>query len=235
MGDFRVSIAMTNTEGLTLTFTPFFPKATQMMAVIRFIYDFLRKEELVAFSFIRKHPRRNWLIAVDALLTVSIVLGGVAYASQSSKDATSVELMRVGAMPMTASEFVEHVHADGGKEYWLGKMEGFGISSDERQENVRFLSYVRNGSDPRDLRGHEITIVTYRSSIDLDGSHQFSPGVVPSISVTASGRIVQYDKTSMMNEVVSIIGNSNKVSIHYQEAQSLETLLDNAMALRVAE
>lgn len=206
-----------------------------MMAVIRYIYDFLRKEELSVFDYIRKHPRRNWLIALDALLTVSIVFGGVAYASQTSKNATSVELMRVGAMPMTTSEFLEHMHADGGREYWLGDMEGFGISSDERQKRVRFLSYVRNGSDPTDLRGHEITIVTYRSSIDVDGSRQFSPGVEPSISVTASGRVVQYDKTSMMSEVVSMTGSSSKVSIHYQEAQSLETLMTNAMGLRIVE
>lgn len=235
MGDFRVSMAMTNQEGQILTFTPFFPKATQMMAVIRFIYDFLRKGELVALGYIREHPRRNLLIALDALITVSIVFGGVAYASQSSNDATSVELMRVGAMPMTSSEFIEHALAHGGRVYWLGKMEGYGISSDVREENVHFLSYVRDGSDPRDLRGREITIVTYRSSIDMEGSHQFAGGAVTSTFVTASGRIVQYDKTTMMDQLVSEIGNSNKVSIHYLGAQSLQTMEANAMALQVVQ
>lgn len=206
-----------------------------MMALFRYIYDFLRKEDVVGLDYIRQHPRRYWLIALDALITMSLVFGGVAYASQSSRDATSLELMRIGAMPMTASEFMAHVHAEGGREYWLGEMQGYGITSDERQEDVRFVSYVRSGSDPSDLGAHEITIVTYRSSIDTQGIHQFSAGLDLSTSVTASGLIVQYDKTSMLDEVISMNGNFSKISIHYLEAQSLETLMDNAMALRVAK
>lgn len=205
-----------------------------MMALIRFIYDFVRKEELVALHYIRENPRRNWLIALDALVTVSLVFGGVSYAAQSSNNATTKELMRIGAMPMTASEFVEHAHSIGAREYWLGEVKGFGISSDDRAESERLVSYVRNGSNPMDLKGHGITIATYRSSIDSQVSDQFAQGVELSTSVTASGRIVQYDKTSMMHEVVSIIGNTNQISIHYQDSQSLQTLMDNATALRIA-
>lgn len=218
-----------------MAFTSFFPKAMHMMAVIRFIYDFIKKEELVALGYIRKHPRRNWLIALDALLTMSLVFGGVAYASQSSNNATSLELMRVGAIPMTSSEFIEHAHAHGGIVYWLGSMKGFGITSDERQEGVHFLSYVKDGSNPSDMAEREITIVTYHASIDSEGSHQFSARAVTSTLVTSSGRIVQYDRTSMMSEVISISGSSSKVSIHYLRAQSLQTLEDNAMALQAVQ
>lgn len=206
-----------------------------MMALIRFIYDFVRKEELVALNYIREHPRRNWLIALDALITVSLVFGGVSYAAQSSNNATTKELMRIGALPMTASEFVEHAHAEGAREYWLGELKGFGISSDDRQENQRLVSYAKNGSNPMDLKTPEITIATYQSSIDAAGSNQFAQGVELATSVTAGGRVVQYDKTSMVHEVVSIVGNSTEISIHYQSAQSLQTLLDNATALRIAE
>lgn len=206
-----------------------------MMALIRFIYDFIKKEELDALRYIRGHPRRIWLIAFDALLTMSIVFGGFAYGSQSSKDATSVELMRIGAIPMTASEFIEHARAHRGREYWLGKLGGFSISTDDRQKDTHFLFYLRDGSDPSDLRGREITIITYNGSVDAGGLQQFSGGAVTSTFVTASGRIVQYDKTTMTDELVSIIGNSSKISIHYLEAQPLETFMDNAMALQIAQ
>jgi hypothetical protein len=210
-----------------------------MMALIRFIFDFLKKEELVVLHYIRQHPRRNWLIALDALITISLVFGGVAYASQSSKNATSRELMRIGAMPMTASAFMEHAreHANSGhgREYWLGIRKGFGISSDERAADVHFVSYVKDSSEPSDLRGREITIGTYQSSIDIEGLDQFSARVKLSTSVTASGLIVQYDKAAMTDEIVSMDSNSSKVSIHYLVAQSLQTLMDNAMALRIAD
>ena len=135
---------------------------------------------------------------------------------------------------MSASEFIEHAHAHGDRVYWLGTMKGFGITSDERQEGMHILSYIKDGSDPSDLRGREITIVTFRGSTSVEGNRPFSAGSEISTSVTASGLVVQYDKASMMSEVISINGSSSKVSIHYIVAQPLQTLIDNAMALRVA-
>ena len=204
-----------------------------MMAMVRFVYDFLRKEELMAFDYIRKHPRAKWLIFLDAIVTLSLVFGGFAYASQSSRSDTSAALMRVGAVAMTSSQFIDHVRTGGGKVYWLGDISGSGISSNESQRNIVSVTYAKTGSNSGNLGRHEITIVTHRNSNEIKGEVQSGTSLQPDSSVTASGLVVAYNKNSMMDEVVSMNGTFNVVSIHYPAAQTFETLMGNAMALRL--
>lgn len=204
-----------------------------MLAIIRFIYDLLKKEELIALGYIRQHRRRSWLITLDALITMALVFGATAYASESSHQATSTNLMHIGAIPMTSTQFIDHVHASGSRTYWLGPIKGFDVSSDERDENVQSLSYIENGANPNDMKASGISVVTSGLLTNSQASYDFFPGVNVSTSVTASGRIVKYDATSMMDEMVSITGNSSKVSIHYSSAQTLDSLMANAMDLRI--
>lgn len=203
------------------------------MALIRFIYDFLRKEELMAFDYIRKHPRAKWLIGLDAILTVSIVFAGYSFASESSKSSTMKELISIGAVAMRPSEFVDHVRVQGGREFWLGEIPGFDIAADDSKDDMRTVSYVESGSDSHDLGRPKITVVTYRSSIDASGIHQFGTWSDPTSFVTSSGLIIEYDKSAMTEQKVSFYGTYNVVSIIYSKAQNLQTFINNAGALRL--
>ncbi|MBI3428597.1 MAG: hypothetical protein HY050_00765 [Actinobacteria bacterium] len=204
-----------------------------MMALVRLIYDFFRKEELRAFDYIRKHPRAKWIIGLDAILSISLVFSGFTYASQSSKNEMSAELKRVGAVAMSPTEFVNHVRREGNREYWLGEIPGFDIAAHVDLAGVSSLSYVKRGSDPHDLDRPKITVVTYTGSINRTGIHQFGTWLEPTTSVTASGLVVKYDLSVMMDQIVAINGTTNIVSIHYPTAQTLQTFMENAAALRL--
>jgi len=204
-----------------------------MIALVRLIYDFLLKEESMAFGYIRKHPRRIYLMSLDAIFSITLVFAGFAYASASSRNDTSLALMRAGAIAMPSSEFVDYIHSQGGRAYWLGDISGFDITSNESIDDSRSISYVRKGSDPHDVDRPMITVVTLRRSMNINGIRQFGTWSEPSTTVTASGLIVEYDLNSMMGEVVSITGSSNIISIHYPTAQTLQVLLTNAAALRL--
>ena len=205
------------------------------MALIRLIYDFLRKEELVALDYIRKHPRAKWIIALDAVLSITLVFSGYAYASQSSKSDMSIELKRIGAEAMSPSEFVIQVRKGGTREYWLGDLSGFDITARAGNGGVSSISYVRRGSDPLDLNRAKITILTYSGSDVLAGMHPLGTWLQPAISVTASGLVVKYDQSTMTDQVITINGTTNIVSIHYPSVQTLQTFMDNAVALRLVD
>ena len=209
------------------------PKVTLMLALTRLVYGFLRKEELMAFDYLRKHPRVRWIIALDAVLSITLVFSGFAYASQSTKSGMSVELKRIGAVAMSSSEFVKNVRKEGGREYWFGDMTGLDIMAYKGQDGVHSVSYVKRGSNPSDLSRPKITILTYNQLIDETRIQSFGTWLLPTKSVTASGLIVQYDLSSMTDQIVAINGTSNIVSIHYPAVQSLETLMENAVALRL--
>lgn len=208
-------------------------KAMNMMALIRFIYDFILKEESMAFGYIRKHPRRILLMSLDAILSVSLVYAGFSYASASSHDETSLALLRVGAAAMPSSQLASHIRSEGGTAYWLGDKSGFDIATHENSEQSRSISYVEKGSDPSEVDVPEISIITYRGSIDVSRIRQFGTWLESSTTVTASGLIVEYDLNSMMGEIVAINGTSNVVYIRYSTIQTLQTLMQNAVALRL--
>ncbi|MDP1721044.1 MAG: hypothetical protein Q8L08_08640 [Candidatus Nanopelagicaceae bacterium] len=204
-----------------------------MIRHIRLIYDFLLKEESRAFKYIRKHPRRIGMLSLDAILSVALVSAGFLYASASSRNETSLALMRVGAVALPSSEFVEHIRFDGGRAYWLGDISGFDIVHDDSIDERRSISYVKKGSDPQDLGRPQITVVTYRTSMNVNGVREFGTWSEPFTTVAASGLIVGYDLNSMMGEIISINGTSDTVYIHYPTAQTLLTLMRNAGSLKL--
>jgi len=131
---------------------PFSIKVLFMISLIRSIYDFLLKKESTAVRYIRKHPRRIGMLSLDAILSIALVSAGFSYASASSKNETSLALMRVGAVALSSSEFVEHIRLDRGGAYWLGDISGFDIVHDDSIDERRSISYVKKGSGPNLLR-----------------------------------------------------------------------------------
>lgn len=203
------------------------------MSLIRLIYDFILKEESMAFGYIRKHPRRIFLMSLDAILSVSLVHAGFSYASVSSNTESSLALLRAGAVTMPSSQLASHIRSEGGTAYWLGDKSGFNIATHESSEQSRSISYVEKVSDPGELDIPKISITTYRGSIDMSRIRQFGTWLKSSTNVTASGLIVEYDLNSMMGEIVVINGTSDVVYIRYSTIQSLETLMQNAVALKL--
>lgn len=208
-------------------------KALLMITISRWIYRFILKEESMAFGYIRKHPRRIFLMSLDAILSVALVFAGFSYASATSHDERSLALLRVGAMAMPSSQLASHIRSEGGTAYWLGDKSGFDIATYESSEQSRSISYVEKGSDPSELDIPEISITTYRGSIDMSRNRQFGTWLETSTTVTASGLIVEYDLNSMTGQIVAMKGTSNVVYIRYSTIQSLDTLMQNAAALRL--
>jgi hypothetical protein len=204
-----------------------------MVSLIRFVYEFLLKKESTAVRYVRKHPRRIGLMSLDAILSFALVYAGFSYASASSHNETSLALLRVGAAAMPSSQIASHIRSEGGTAYWLGGKSGFNIATYENSEQSRSIAYVEKGSDPSELDIPEISITTYRGSIDMSRIRQFGTWLESSTTVTASGLIVEYDLNSMMGEIIAMKGTSNVVYIRYSTIQSLQTLMQNAVALRL--
>lgn len=203
------------------------------MVMVRMIYDLLRREGWAAFDYIKGHPRRMWIIGVDAILSTVLVCVGFSIASASSNTESSLALLRAGAVAMPSSQLASHIRSEGGTAYWLGDKSGFDIATYESSEQSRSISYVEKGSDPSELDIPEISITTYRGSIDMSRIRQFGTWLETSTTVTPRGLIVEYDLNSMMGQIVAMKGTSNVVYIRYSTIQSLDTLMQNAVALRL--
>lgn len=203
------------------------------MASIRLAYDFFRRQETKAFGYIRKHPRSSWLIALDAVLSASLVFGIFTYTSNAAQASNMKALRNVGAVAMTSSEFVSHVIAEGKAIYWMGDLAGFDISLVTGGDDVSYVSYVKRGHDLSNWNFQKITLVTYRGGMRTEGPRHFGTWADPASLVTAGGLVVAFDKGSMKEELVNIGGTSNVVSIYYPEAQTTTKFMENAVALRL--
>lgn len=204
-----------------------------MLAMIRYVFVFIRKEETIAYRYNRAHRYFKWYLGLDMVLTSLLVFGGFAFASQPASSSQTTQLQHFGAVAMSSTELTNHIQAGNTMAYWLGPISGYKYTHIDNSLSVITVTYWAKDADINFATESKLTITTY----DNIGAYTTSvhPLEDPNTAkiVSASGTTVRFDEAAMNYEIVTFKGKPEIIVVNYSTWQLAMTLMKNAEALRL--
>ncbi len=182
---------------------------------------------------LQRSPRERMLhLILTALLSIVIVLIG--YPFSATPDAAATEKLEdSGVISLSSSQLVTHTENDHGSGYWFGPIAEDIFLDNDNESGTDIITYLPKGADLSNMPSPLVTIVTYDNKATFASKiHSLRSGSVSQF-VTTGGEIVQYSRTSMEDEIVTIPGKPQIVVITYPTSQTAEALIANANKLQL--
>lgn len=206
-----------------------------MLAKFRLMHNFFKKEETIVYRYNRAYPHFKWFLALDAVLSIALVLGGVAFASQTSQTSQSSrvnQLTRVGTVAMSSIEFSNHIKVEGILAYWLGPISGYKHTYVHNSPFVISMTYWPQDSNINIMSQSKLSVATYDNLASY--SNTMHPLEDPNTArlVTANGFTVRFNEGNTAQEIVTFKGRSEIVVVSYPTRQLVTILMKTAKALR---
>lgn len=175
-----------------------------------------------------------WIcLSSEALLVVLLVSGSLAISQTLSPVVDSILIDRIGSQTMSSTELTEKVRDNGVAVYWLGAQSNVKYSIIVDQSKAMILTlHPKDSTSP--LSDEKRTVIeTFANEEAETAFHPLDGGTISRVSLHSFGRIVEYDKTQMMEAEVEFDSVPAVVRIHYPTKQSLETLIEDAKRLQL--
>lgn len=179
------------------------------------IHDLALKEREVRHRYHREHPHFKRNIFVDAVVSCLLVIILFGEINHVSEQARLQNLMKSGAIAMTANQLVNHVKSQSLDAYWIGPLPGYKytIICTDRKEII--VSYVPQGVSLNNPDRFNLVIETFSSTLRSE---------VPALSnlssdkddfITASGTVVSTFADRPQLARFSILGADKYVEVQY--------------------
>jgi hypothetical protein len=204
-----------------------------LVAIIRWILSLLKREHLLRTRYHTSHPHFLWYVGVDALLSITFIVGGLHYFGPVSwVSHEQFALNHSGVIPMPVDKFLDVVTRESEMVFWLGpvKTDNYAINSNIKGEYE--IIYFPKGSNPAVKNGQNLTITTYLNrNVYFSAVH---PLLVMDIKelVPGSHNTVEYNSITLNSEIVALKNKPEVIVITYPKAQTVQTLIKNANALK---
>ena len=137
-----------------------------MLSVVRLLIRLKAKEHILRTNYHRQHPHFPTYLAIDAILSVSLVLGLGQLSSTLASAKVQVEtLTQAGAKVLSAQELIDHVPLPmhQGNRYWLGAFSGARYTTNCITPGVLKVSYLASGQALENRSTPMISITAYES------------------------------------------------------------------------
>lgn len=204
-----------------------------MIALVRFIVAFVKKEQVVLHRYEKTHPHFVWYVLIDAVLSVGLVLGGFQVSRAiSDPNRSHIENEDAGAIPLTADGLFRHFQGEKRVAYWLGPKAGFSYTPIGVESDVVTITYFPGGTSPLSkINEPKLTVETYVTEAVYESHGQELVQADRIWTTNARGDEVRYDTSSMNFAIVKLKGIRQIVRIHYPLARSSASILEDSMAL----
>ncbi len=200
-----------------------------MLVIVRWVGRLFKKEYRFLERYERSHPHFIWFALADAVISVSLVLGGFQlYSHIHSTSAAEEKLERSGGVSLTESSFIEKVKLAGNPVYWLGPLSGSSYTFNDELGYLRIVTYIPSGSDVSQVAKHELIVETYASAKDLADHIHATANAGSQTSVTQSGMTIKYNAKDLTSMLIEISGVTQVVAVEYPKMQSEAQLLQDA-------
>lgn len=208
-----------------------------MLAVYRWFRLLMRKEHFLRTRYHRAHPHFLFYLALDCLVTASVLLGGFQIATaMSPKDPQLILLKNAGAKVLALDEIIEHVKAEKKIVYWLGAKTGYTYTPNYILGDVVTITYLPKAADLHRIDHPKLSVQTY-DDMNSYVSHLFGYNPPSNTRITmqsAEGNMVEFDAISMQSETITFLDDPHVVVINYPTKQNPSTMLENADRLTLA-
>jgi hypothetical protein len=203
-----------------------------MLAFIRWIFRFLRKEEMIFEQYSSEHPHFKWYLGMDAIITSVVVFFATAFVLHAlpSQRVDADAFKHNGVMKMSASGLINHAKKGRAVVYWVGKRDGESYTHNDFDSKKVIITYMTNGKSP--IRGDmpAMAVTTYQDLATYKASlHPISSGHLICKKIRHS--IVKFEPLEPTSETITFTDRPQVIVIDYTEPQDPQVLLKNAKSL----
>lgn len=202
-----------------------------MLSLFGRLVRLFKKDIQILANYERSHPHFFWILGIDAVLSVSAVLGGYTFYAHSTSDLH--QLQNVGASVLTSGELTRHVNDENVDAYWLGPIPGYEYTMSHSKLGIAELFYWRKGSF--DIRSKEFLykVKTYKNQRAWDSNVHPLLTTANSTTIRIGNKIsVMINKFSMKRVIVRFAGLPEIVTMSYPLPQSLQSITKNVESLK---
>lgn len=199
-----------------------------MLAIIRFLVKFIKKEHLALSRYERSHPHFLWYLGLDAVLSTLLVFGIFQLTTSHSMLRLKATMGHSGLVTMTSIEFIEHVKKEDLDAFWLGPVPGYEYTINHQVPGVADIFYLSEDSD-QNTKLFRYQIKTYTNMQAWEAHTHPLLATSGTVTITAAkGLTIKINPASMEGEIVTFADRSEIIEIAYPIPQSRQAMIKNA-------
>lgn len=204
-----------------------------MLALLKYIVGFFKKEAIFLHKYEKDHPHFAFLLALDAILTVAIVVVGFArFQPFDPNKRNDYGIEDVGGRAMTVAELKEHVHKSGEIDYWLGPISGARYTSIMLRKDISTLTYLDLGKKELMVADKpRLVIVTYAG----EKAYGSQPHALLDANVVnmndVYGNVVSYNSANLQFVTILLKKSHRIIEIMYPQDHTELSMINDAQEL----
>jgi hypothetical protein len=202
-----------------------------MIAVLRKLLTFIKKDYRLLSNYERSHPHFFWYLGLDALISLVIAFAGFHFIV--SKASATQALTRAGVVAMSSDELIIHVKNVKIDAYWLGAVPSSEYTINDEVPGIADVFYLPLTADKSDSNSFLYEVKTYKSREvwDAHGHTLLATANTTTIAINKDLSI-KINRASMRGEIATFHSKSEIVAMAYPSPQSLQTMIKNAKELK---
>lgn len=202
-----------------------------MIALIRRLLRFIKKDQRLLTNYQRSHPHFFGYIALDAVLSVALVVG--AYQLVGVDSSTAEKLLHMGTTVVTSDELIKHAKDDDVDAFWLGPVSGYQYSLNHEVTGIADLFYWPISSGNRDVKVFLYEVKTYKNQeVWDDHTHTILATADTKTIVINKDLSIRINPSSMKGVIATYGDKPEIVAIAYPTPQSLQAMIKNVESLK---
>ncbi len=201
-----------------------------MLIFARWLLKVFKKEHAFLTRYERSHPHFLRYLAIDAVLSLAIVLAGFqVYESHSS---SSERLTHAGDVAMSSGQLIDHLKKDKVRAYWLGPVRGVEYTINHELRGIADVMYLRAGADPSDDKEVVYEVKTYVSKKIWDDHTHTILAVSNTTTISVNKNVsIKINKSSMKGVIATFADKPEIVAIAYPTPQTLDSMIKDVESL----
>lgn len=204
-----------------------------MIAIFRRLLKMIKKDHQLFSGYEKSHPHFGRYLAIDAALSVSLILIGFQLISPLKVSSKSLE--SCGVTSISADKLINYAKSENRSAFWFGPVPGNMYSINVTRPGTTVITYLPTCLVPSAKKISQLTVKTYGNTADyMAGVHPLSKG--SNMKSVADGEMtVEFDKTKLDREIITFKNLPEIVTVNYPTVQASQTLVKSAGNLKLVQ
>lgn len=199
-----------------------------MLALLRIFKNLRDREHYLRTRYHKDHPHFLLYLALDAILTVTFVGGGLALASAGGAFERDPEvLVDLGLAPVTETKLRAQAAEHGVKMYWVGPSPATKYTSEVLNLTAVTLGYVADATTSGEIPKPYISVKTYNDPLNyLYGTRGPLRETPDEVAKNSLGNEITYNVSDLRAVSVNLADVEKVVVITFATPQTVGELIE---------
>ncbi len=203
-----------------------------LLGVLRLLLKMFKKEQEFLSRFQRSNPHAILYLALDAVISVTVVLGGYQLFWSHSSSIESKEQMEVSAVSSDA--LISLATREKMDAYWLGPVSAHTYTLNDQQRGIVDIFYWPASTGSRDAKNFLYEVKTYKDRKTWDAHTHTILAVANTSTISVKkGVSIKINRASMKGVIATFADRKEILAIAYPVPQTLDSMIKNVESLRL--